>query len=216
MAKVRSVFRCTECGTQASQWAGRCTGCGEWNTIVEEVQRPKAATVPGVVADTPEPLTEIDGSEVAARSTGIDELDRVLGGGLVPGSVTLLGGEPGIGKSPLLVQVAAAQAAAGARVLYVSAEESKQQVRLRAERLRMLSPSVWLVAEVDLSSILGHIDAVRPDLVVVDSIQTVADPTLSSAPGSVSQVRECANRLVQESRRQSMSTILVGHVTKDG
>src|SRR3569623_1661417 len=111
MAKVKSVFRCTECGTQASQWAGRCTGCGEWNTFVEEVARSRsAAAVPGVLADTPQPLTEIDGSQVAARPTGIDELDRVLGGGLVPGSVTLLGGEPGIGKSTLLLQVAAAQA----------------------------------------------------------------------------------------------------------
>lgn len=215
MAKVKTVFRCQECDAEVPQWAGRCAGCGEWNTLVEASDSfvPPVLTL---VADRPQPLTEIDVSGSAARSTGIGELDRVLGGGLVPGSVTLLGGEPGIGKSTLLLQMAAAQASAGARVLYVSAEESKQQVRLRAERLGLLAPGVWLVSEVAIPNLVAHIEQVLPDVVIVDSIQTVYDPEVSSAPGSVTQVRECAYRLVQESKRRDLATVLVGHVTKDG
>ena len=155
-------------------------------------------------------------AEWEARPTGIGELDRVLSGGLVPGSVTLLGGEPGVGKSTLLTQVAAAMAHAGGRVLYVSAEESSQQVRLRAERLDALAPRLWLAAETNLPHIVSHFDAVRPDVVIVDSIQTVHDPELGSAPGSVVQVRECAHRLVREAKERGVAVVLVGHVTKDG
>jgi DNA repair protein RadA/Sms len=162
------------------------------------------------------PVYEVDMAEWAARPTGIVELDRVLSGGLVPGSVTLLGGEPGVGKSTLLTQVAAAMAHGGGRVLYVSAEESSQQVRLRAERLDALAPRLWLAAETNLSHIVSHFDAVRPDVVIVDSIQTVHDPELGSAPGSVVQVRECAHRLVREAKERGVAVVLVGHVTKDG
>ena len=149
-------------------------------------------------------------------STGVSELDRVLGGGLVPGSVTLLGGEPGIGKSTLLTQVAANVASSGGRALYVSAEESAQQVHQRAERLDALVPDLWLAAETSLPQLLAHLDQVRPAVVVIDSIQTVHDPELASAPGSVGQVRECAHRLVQEAKRRDLAVLLVGHVTKDG
>jgi DNA repair protein RadA/Sms len=162
------------------------------------------------------PVTEVDLDEWLPLSTGIDELDRVLGGGLVPGSVTLVGGEPGIGKSTLLLQVLGAMAGAGSRVLLVSAEESAQQVRLRAERLGALHPRLHLVAETCLPHIVGSIDDVRPHVVVVDSIQSVYDPTLGSAPGTVAQVRDCAHRLVREAKERGLVTLLVGHVTKDG
>jgi DNA repair protein RadA/Sms len=167
-------------------------------------------------ASRPVPIGEVDLAAWRPRATGLDELDRVLGGGLVPGSVTLLGGEPGIGKSTLLLQALAAMAAEGARCLLVTAEESAQQVRLRAERLDALAPGVHLVAETALPWILDHLAELRPDVVVVDSIQTVHDPEVGSAPGTVSQVRECAHRLVREAKERSTTTVLVGHVTKDG
>jgi DNA repair protein RadA/Sms len=162
------------------------------------------------------PIAEVDGVGSQPRATGIGEVDRVLGGGLVPGSVTLLGGEPGVGKSTLLTQLAASTAAAGRRVLYVSAEESRQQVRARAERLGAAVPGVWLAADTCLPNVVVHLDEVRPDVVVVDSIQTMHDPELGSAPGTVSQVRDCAHRLVAEAKARAIAVILVGHVTKDG
>ncbi len=216
MARIKTVHRCTECGAAHPKWAGRCDGCGEWNTLVEEVEVPAAAR-PATGASVPAaPITEIDTREWAAEPTGIGELDRVLGGGLVAGSVTLVGGEPGVGKSTLLLQLAAARARSGARVLYVSAEESLQQVRLRAERLDALVDSLWLASETDLPSLIARFDEVKPDLVVVDSIQTVFDPDLGSAPGSVVQVRECTHRLVREAKSRALPMLLVGHVTKDG
>jgi DNA repair protein RadA/Sms len=162
------------------------------------------------------PIAEVDSEGWEPRPLGIGELDRVLGGGLVAGSVTLLGGEPGIGKSTLLLQALAALAATGARCLLACGEESAQQVRMRAERLGALDPKLWLVAETDLAAILAHADAVAPDVLVVDSIQTVFDPELASAPGSVAQVRECAHRLVRAAKEAGRATVLVGHVTKDG
>ncbi len=174
------------------------------------------ASVPGPPASPasrPAPITEVDPAEFVARPTGVPELDRVLGGGLVPGSVTLLGGEPGIGKSTLLTQVAAAW---GGRTLYVSAEESRQQVRARAERLDALTDRVWLSAERDLDQVVAQLDDVAPGLLVVDSIQTVADPSVPSAPGSVTQVRACAHRLVREAKERGLAVVVVGHVTKDG
>ena len=166
-----------------------------------------------VPAGEPAPIDSIDASIGAPVATGIAELDRVLGGGLVPGSVTLLGGEPGIGKSTLLLQLLAA---AQGKTLYVTAEESAQQVRLRAERLGALKDSLWLLPEMSLPHIVRAIDDVQPTLVVVDSIQTVADPELGSTPGSVVQVRGCAHRLVQEAKRRNLPVVLVGHVTKEG
>src|SRR4051812_11756035 len=215
MAKARTTYRCEECGTAAPQWAGRCTGCGAWNSLHEERVEPASSPpIPRLVAAVP--MADVDMAEWCARSTGIAELDRVLAGGLVPGSVTVVGGEPGIGKSTLLTQVAAAVARGGGRVLYVSAEESSQQVRVRAERLGALADGVWLATDTDLAHIVAQIDAVAPDLVVVDSIQTVHDAELGSAPGSIVQVRECAYRLVREAKGRGVAVVLVGHVTKEG
>jgi DNA repair protein RadA/Sms len=219
VAKVRTVYRCEACGAASPKWAGRCSGCDAWNSLVEEAERAPADRRNGATAgpaERPVPVAEVDVAEWSPRPTGVSELDRVLGGGLVPGSVTLLGGEPGIGKSTLLLQMASACAAAGATVLYVSAEESRQQVRLRAERLAALRPRLWLVSETAVPHLLAHVDEVGPDLLLVDSIQSVYEPDLGSAPGSVAQVRESAHRLVQEAKSRAMSTVLVGHVTKDG
>lgn len=219
MAKVRTIHRCGECGTASARWLGRCPDCGAWGSFVEELESPPGQTRPAEVlpgADAPVPITEVDPLAASRCPTGIDELDEVLGGGLVAGSVTLLGGEPGMGKSTLLLQVLAHLAAAGARCLLVTAEESREQVRLRAERLRALPDGLLLVAETSLPRILAHVDAVAPDVLAVDSIQAVADPELGGVPGSVSQVRECAHRLTQLAKARALTTLLVGHVTKEG
>jgi DNA repair protein RadA/Sms len=220
MARTRSTYRCTECGADFPQWTGRCGGCGAWNTVVEERIREtvgaSARGVPGAAPSVALPIADVDGAGWQPRPVGIGELDRVLGGGLVAGSVTLLGGEPGIGKSTLLLQALASLAASGTRCLLASAEESAQQVRLRAARLGALEPSLFLVAETELPAILDHAAAVAPDVLVVDSIQTVHDPELASAPGSVAQVRECAHRLVRAAKDRGIAVVLVGHVTKDG
>ena len=219
MARTKTLFRCTECGSTEPKWAGRCVGCEAWGTLVEEIDGPAGVggAVP-VLAPTSPPvqISDVDPTEFTPRSTGITELDRVLGGGLVPGSVTLLGGEPGIGKSTVLLQAAAEVAAMGRKVLYLSGEESAQQVRLRAERLGALHPMLWLATEVALPQVLGAIASVEPDLVIVDSVQTLLNPELASTPGSVGQVRECTHRLVQEAKRTGCAIVLVGHVTKEG
>lgn len=216
MARPRTVFRCQECGAAAPQWAGRCPTCGEWNSLVEEVDAPSTPVARTTPASVATPIGDIDPTEWQPRPTGLPELDRVLGGGLVPGSVTLLGGEPGIGKSTLLLQALASLAERQVRVLYVSGEESAQQVRLRAERLGTLQPSLWFVGETDLHAVVGHLDDVAPVVLVVDSIQTMSDPDLTSSAGSVAQVRDCAARLVREAKARGTATVLVGHVTKDG
>jgi len=184
--------------------------------MVEEVDEVRAAVAPVAAADRPTPLADVDLGEWAAVPTGLSELDRVLGGGLVPGSVTLVGGEPGIGKSTLLLQALSSLADAGQRCLLVTAEESKQQVKLRAERLGTQADGLWLVAETSLPAVLAALDEVKPDVLVVDSIQTVYDPELGSAPGSVAQVRECAHQLVRVAKDRGLTTVLVGHVTKEG
>ena len=219
MARTRTIYRCSECGAVEPKWAGRCPACEAWNSLVEEVERPVVAGRDAPLdggAGRPVPIAEVDMEAWAPSATQVGELDRVLQGGLVPGSVTLLGGEPGIGKSTLLLQALAGLAKSGRRCLYVTAEESTQQVRLRAERLAALPPNLWLVADTALPHVLGHLDDLAPDVVVVDSIQTVYDPALSSAPGSVAQVRECAHRLVRASKDSAMASVLVGHVTKEG
>jgi DNA repair protein RadA/Sms len=215
MGRTRTVFRCSDCGGAAPQWTGRCPGCGAWNTLGEE-RREAASTVEIVARRPAQPIARVEATEWAHRATGLAELDRLLGGGLVPGSVTLLGGEPGIGKSTLVLQMAAARARAGSTVLYVSAEESGPQVKLRAERLGALPDRLWLASDAAIPDLVAHLDQVRPEVLVVDSIQTVHDPDLTSAPGSVGQVRESAHRLVQESKARAVATVLVGHVTKDG
>jgi len=217
MARARTVFRCQSCGAAAPKWAGRCPTCEEWNTLQEELEAPVAhAEVPVALTEHAVPIGDVVMEGFTANSTGVSEFDRVLGGGLVPGSVTLLGGEPGIGKSTLLLQVAAAVAEGGSTVLYVSAEESAQQVRLRAERLGALQPGLLVVAEASVPAIAAHVHEAAPSLLIVDSIQTVHDPALGSAPGSVTQVRESAARLVAIAKSRGMACVLVGHVTKDG
>lgn len=223
MARPRTIYRCSECGAAEPKWAGRCPGCEAWNSLVEEIERSAVAGRDvllgggaGPSTSVALPIAEVDMEAWAPSATHLSELDRVLQGGLVPGSVTLLGGEPGIGKSTLLLQALAGLAKDGRRCLYVAAEESAQQVRLRADRLGALPPNLWLVADTALPHVIEHIDAVRPDVVAIDSIQTVYDPLLSSAPGSVAQVRECAHRLVRISKDRGVASVLVGHVTKDG
>src|SRR5688572_6066522 len=216
MARAKTTYRCQECGAQQPKWAGRCSACDVWGSLVEEaVERsdPSAASPSSAV---PLPIADVDATAWAPSATHVGELDRVLQGGLVPGSVTVLGGEPGIGKSTLLLQALAGLAKAGQRCLYVTAEESAQQVRLRAERLGALPPHLWLVSDTAVPHVLAHIDAVEPHVVAIDSIQTVFDPDLGSAPGSVAQVRECAHKLVRLSKERAMSAVLVGHVTKEG
>ena len=215
MAKQRVEFQCDDCGGAAPRWSGKCPACGAWNSL-SEVPVVPATSVAIPRVEPAVPIDDVDMTAWRATPTGIDELDRVLSGGLVPGSVTVIGGEPGVGKSTLLTQAAATLARAGHRVLYVSAEESSQQVRLRAERLDALVSNVWLAAETDVGHLVAQLDAVRPEIAVVDSIQTVHDPALGSAPGSVVQVRECAHRLVREAKARGVAVILVGHVTKDG
>lgn len=217
MTRLRTVYRCSECGAGTPKWAGRCPSCDAWTSLVEDIDEvggPTTTTLrPGATAI---PIAEVDSAAGAPVLTSVSELDRVLGGGLVPGSVTLLGGEPGIGKSTLLLEVAARRARSGGRALYVSAEESPQQVRSRAERLGAVTDGLWLLAETALPHLLTAIEELQPDVVIVDSIQTVADPALGSTPGTVAQVRECAHRLVVEAKARGVSVLLVGHVTKDG
>jgi DNA repair protein RadA/Sms len=223
MTRTRVRHRCTECGVEAAQWLGRCPDCGSWGTLVEEVVAPsgpasaRAASValPAGI-ERPIPIADVDPIGATRRSTGVAELDRVLDGGLVPGSVTLLGGEPGMGKSTLLLQALGAMAQRGARCLLVCAEESCEQVRLRAERIGALSPTLLLVAETSLPYVLAHAEDLVPDILAIDSIQTVLDPDLPGTAGSVSQVRECAHRIVRMAKDRQLSTLLVGHVTKDG
>jgi DNA repair protein RadA/Sms len=210
-----TVFVCTECDAQAPKWLGRCPECGAWSSLVEQRSAEPGAD-PDRVGGVVMPLLEVDPVGAIGRPTGVPELDRVLGGGLVPGSVTVLGGEPGIGKSTLLLQALGRMAAAGARCLLVSAEESVDQVRLRADRLGPLDPRLLVVSETSLPAVIERVRETAPDVLVVDSIQTVFDPEVSGTPGSVTQVREGAQRLVRLAKDRSMATVLIGHVTKEG
>lgn len=218
MAKTRTRYVCQSCGIVASRWFGRCTGCEEWNTCSEEIlsSDPTGDTGSAEPGDAPLPITEVDGGREERVTTDIRELDRTLGGGIVPGSAVLVGGDPGIGKSTLLLQGVGQLALSGLTVLYVSAEESSAQVKMRSHRVGALSEHLFLVSESNLHQILQHIDDVNPTAVVVDSAQTIFHPDLTSAPGSVSQVRECAAKLVSQAKAKGTSLFLVGHVTKEG
>ena len=188
-ARTRATYRCAECRSETPQWLGRCPACDAWGTLEEVVV---AARPPGAPTSTVQPIVEVATSGAPRRSTGIEELDRVLGGGFTAGSTTLLGGEPGIGKSTLLLQALGRLAEQGRRCLLVGAEESPEQVRGRAERLGALRPDLFLVAESSLPHVIAHAEALRPDVLAIDSVQTLLDPDLPGTPGSVTQVRECA------------------------
>ncbi|MGW8556391.1 DNA repair protein RadA [Streptomyces tubercidicus] len=215
--KERPSYRCTECGWTTAKWLGRCPECQAWGTVEEFGGAPAVrTTAPGRVTTAAVPIGQVDGKQATARSTGVPELDRVLGGGLVPGAVALLAGEPGVGKSTLLLDVAAKAASDAHRTLYVTGEESASQVRLRADRIGAIDDHLYLAAETDLSAVLGHLDTVKPSLLVLDSVQTVASPEIEGAPGGMAQVREVAGALIRASKERGMATLLVGHVTKDG
>lgn len=217
MAKAKSIYACTECGASAPKWQGQCPGCAAWNTLVETLAAPAAARFESVAGtrSTVTPLARVTARETQRIPTGLEEFDRVLGGGLVAGGVMLLGGDPGIGKSTLLLQASAALGAAR-RILYVTGEESVEQVALRAHRLGLINAAVELLAEVQLEAIVAAINATQPEVVVVDSIQTVYTETLQSAPGSVAQVRECAAQLTRLAKQRGVVIVFVGHVTKEG
>jgi DNA repair protein RadA/Sms len=211
----KAPLRCTECGWTTVKWVGRCGECQAWGTVSEVGQR-QVRTAPAAPERPAVPIGAVDAAHARAASTGVGEFDRVLGGGLVPGAVVLVAGEPGIGKSTLALDVAARAARAGRSVLYVSGEESAAQVRLRAERIGALADTLYLAAETDLGAVLGQLEQVRPALLVVDSVQTVASADVEGAPGNVSQVREVAAALIQAAKRTNTAALLIGHVTKDG
>jgi len=224
MAKGAIGYRCSECGWQTPRWAGRCGECQAWGTLAESSARgsslgsglrPVPALAP-LGERVAVPITQIGAEVMRHRPTGIAEFDRVLGGGLVPGAAILLSGEPGVGKSTLLLDVAARAAREGLSVLYLSAEESAGQVRIRAERTGALHERLLLASETDLGAVLGHIDASRPELLIVDSVQTVASSAVEGFAGGPSQVREVAATLIRVAKERALPTILVGHVTKDG
>ncbi|MFD6699861.1 MULTISPECIES: DNA repair protein RadA [unclassified Microbacterium] len=214
------AYVCTECGWTTAKWVGRCGECQQWGTVTEQatqtgIVRRVEATAP-VAGRRARPITSLTSQESPPRSSGVAEFDRVLGGGIVPGAAILLSGEPGVGKSTLLLEVAAAAARAGRRVLYASGEESTAQVRLRAERTGALHDELYLAAETDLGTILGHIDEVSPELVIVDSVQTVASALSDGAAGQPAQVREVASALIRVAKERDLPIVIVGHVTKDG
>ncbi|WP_047688707.1 DNA repair protein RadA [Kocuria sp. ZOR0020] len=214
-------YRCTECGWATAKWVGRCGECQSWGTV-EEVGTAKVRTTPARVVDKPaQPIADVDASQAAFVTTGVSELDRVLGGGLVPGAVILLAGEPGVGKSTLLVDAAARVARGVAprparKVLYVTGEESAAQVKLRADRVGALADSLFLTAETDLATALGQVKALEPEVLVVDSVQTLSSAEVDGAAGGVTQVREVAGSLIAAAKSRGMTVLLVGHVTKEG
>lgn len=218
MARERSVFVCQSCGAQAARWLGRCADCGEWNTLVEErIAAPPRGGGRVVAGERrgAEPITALAAASERRSSCGIGELDRVLGGGVVPGSVILIGGDPGIGKSTLVLQ-ALAQLARQGKALYVTGEESPQQVKMRADRLGIAEPTLLVLAETNVAAILEQARAAEPGILAIDSIQTMFTEQFASAPGSIGQVRESAAQLVQFAKRSGQATVLVGHVTKEG
>jgi DNA repair protein RadA/Sms len=210
-------YRCAECGWTTAKWVGRCGECQAWGTVMEAVPAAAApVTKARAVSERAKPIGEVTTEAAKTWSTGVEELDRVLGGGIVSGAVVLLAGEPGVGKSTLLLDVASRAAQHSRTVLYVTGEESASQVRVRAERIGALRPRLLLAAETDLATVLGHVEDVSPDLLVVDSVQTIASDAVESSAGSVSQVREVAASLIRVAKERGMATVLVGHVTKDG
>jgi DNA repair protein RadA/Sms len=216
LPRERPSHRCSECGTTVAKWVGRCPECQAWGTVAEVGAAPRSRVAAGPVTTPARPIGELDAEQARWRPTGEAELDRVLGGGLVPGAVVLLAGEPGAGKSTLSLAVAARCAQPGAPTLYVTGEESAAQVRLRAGRTGSLDDHLWVAAETDLAAVLGHVDAVRPRLLVIDSVQTIAAPDVDGTAGGVTQIRAVAAALIAVAKERHIATVLVGHVTKDG
>ena len=221
-SSAASLFRCADCGWRTRKWTGRCGGCQAWGTVAQAAiptlarTRLPAARGGGALAPSPAlPITEVDARTASARPTGLDELDRVLGGGLVPGAVILLAGEPGVGKSTLLLEAGALVSESGP-VLYITGEESAAQVRLRADRTGALGRNLYIAAETELPAVLAHVEAVRPQLLIVDSVQTIIAAGVEGTPGGVTQIREVTAALMAVAKQQSLATVLVGHVTKDG
>ena len=219
MSKVKTTFFCQKCGTPHSKWQGQCNGCKEWNSLVEEVlEKPKEKgwvepKTLKIKTAAPVRIQEIETDKEARISTNDSELDRVLGGGLVPGSVTLLGGEPGIGKSTLLLQISLQ---IGGKVLYVSGEESQKQIKLRAERIDSKNENCYVLSETQTQKVFKQIELLEPNIVIIDSIQTLQTQYIDSSPGSVSQIKECASELIQFAKKTNTPVLLVGHITKDG
>ena len=224
MATKKTVFYCTQCGYESNGWLGKCPGCGEWNSFVEEPAAPKTKKSGGGsglavagIGTKPVRIDEISPAGDGVRdSSGISELDRVMGGGIVRGSMVLIAGDPGIGKSTLMLMISGHLANSSGKVLYVSGEESESQIKLRAERLGVNSGELFIYNETDVDSVISQIDTVRPSYIILDSIQTLEDPTLTSAPGSVSQVREITGRFMRVAKVLGITVFIVGHVTKDG
>jgi DNA repair protein RadA/Sms len=218
MAKSKTVFVCQNCGADSAKWIGRCPSCGEWNTYHEEIIVPASSHTPSFVSEhekkKPMLLDNIKSDEKDRQKTGLIELDRILGGGMVSGSLILLGGEPGVGKSTLALQLALSLK--GRKILYVSGEESEEQISLRAKRIKKSNPECYILSETDLESIITHSESIRPGLIIIDSIQTIRTGMLESSAGSVSQVRECAAQLLKYSKISGIPVFLIGHITKDG
>lgn len=218
MAKPKTVFVCQNCGAESPKWIGKCPACKEWNTYHEEIIAPTSSHertyLQGFEKKKPELLINVSSDEQNRQKTGVAELDRLLGGGLVPGSLILLGGEPGVGKSTLALQIALALAEK--KVLYVSGEESEEQISLRAKRIKKANPACYIYSETDLENILVQADNIKPELIIVDSIQTIHTGILDSSAGTVSQVRECSASLLKYSKLTGTPVILIGHITKDG
>ena len=216
--KQKSLYCCSECGAESAHWAGKCPSCGAWNTLVEvklELSGGAKSGARSLTAAKPKKLSDLDMSAEIRFSTGVSEFDRVLGGGAVIGSLVLVGGAPGIGKSTLLLQMCGSIGQQG-KILYVTGEESERQLKLRATRLGIENDHLYVLAETDLDKILAGIDVIKPDLVIIDSIQTVCDADISSAPGSITQVRECTMRLMRVTKEQGITIFVVGHVNKEG
>lgn len=218
MAKSKTVYVCQNCGAESAKWIGRCPSCGEWNTYHEEIVVPSSSPFPSFNGDRekrkPELLDSISSDEKSRQKTGISELDRILGGGMVGGSLILLGGEPGVGKSTLALQLALSLK--NRKILYVSGEESEEQISLRAKRIKKSNPECYILCETELENILTHSENLKPALIIIDSIQTVHTGMLESSAGSVSQVRECAALLLKYSKISGIPVFLIGHITKDG
>ena len=218
MSKVKTKFVCQECGYESPKWLGKCPGCNNWNTMVEELERKQAGGRDRGMStkQKAQPITEVISEEEPRLDTTLGELNRVLGGGLVLGSLVLVGGDPGIGKSTLLLQTSFALAHQNNKVLYISGEESVKQIKMRADRLGVQTSNLLVVTETDLEQVEEQITFVDPDVVIIDSIQTIFHPAVTSAAGSVAQVRECTSHLMRIAKSKGIAIFIVGHVTKEG